>query len=265
MPDEITGAELDRDVRSQLVSLGPYISKEVARHLVMAGQLLDEDPEAAWQHAEAARRRAGRIGVVREAAGLAAYRSGRYSDALAELRAARRLTGSNVHLPVMADCERGLGRPERALAMAWSDEAQSLDLDGQVEVLLVAAGARGDLGQLQAAVVTLQVPALHAQGRHAWLARLRCAYADALEALGRSEESRHWLELAAQADPGDESGAAERLAELDGIVLVDLLEDTAEDAAEVIAGDVEGDTAGGGAQDAGEGGAAPAGRGGAGE
>ncbi|HET9655523.1 MAG TPA: hypothetical protein VFP72_09225 [Kineosporiaceae bacterium] len=204
------------------MSLGRDASRTVARHLVMTGELLDDDPEAAWAHADVARSMAGRIAVVREAAGLAAYRSGRYAVALSELRTARRLTGSSVHLPVLADCERGLGRPERALALATSPEARELDRAGQVEMLIVAAGARTDLGQPEAAVVTLQVPQLNERVHEAWLARLRVAYADALAAVGRDEESLRWLHLAAEVDDEDASGAHERLAELDGITFVDL-------------------------------------------
>jgi tetratricopeptide (TPR) repeat protein len=159
--------------------------------------------------------------VVREAAGLAAYRSGRYDVALAELRTARRLTGSCAHLAVMADCERGLGRPERALALASSPEARTLDRAGQVEMLIVAAGARADRGELDAAVVTLQVPQLRAQVREPWLARLRVAYADALAAAGREEESLRWLRSAAEVDDDDASGAHERLAEIDGVTFLD--------------------------------------------
>jgi tetratricopeptide (TPR) repeat protein len=221
VPEDITGRELDPQVRIELSSLARDTGRQVARHLVMAGELIDENPEAAWQHADAARRMAGRIGVVREAAGLAAYRSGRYETALAELRTARRLTGSSAHLPVMADCERGLGRPERALALMSSPEARSLDRSGQVEMLIVAAGARADLGQFDAAVVTLQVPQLNERVHASWLARLRSAYADALAAVGRDDESRRWLELAAEVDDDGVSGAGERLAELDGITFLE--------------------------------------------
>ncbi|MDQ1292807.1 MAG: hypothetical protein QG608_687 [Actinomycetota bacterium] len=195
----------------------------------MAGRLLDEDPEAAWEHAVAARGSASRIGVVREATGLAAYRTGRYTQALGELRTARRVTGSDEHLPVMADCERGLGRPERALDLAASPEVRNLDRLGQIEMLLVEAGARTDLGQLDAAVVTLQVQALRATTTAPWLARLRSAYSDALRAVGRLEEAREWLELAAAVDETGETGAADRLAEQDGLVFVDLIEEYGED------------------------------------
>jgi len=221
----VTGAELDRDVRGALSGLSSFTSKEVARHLVMVGRLIDDDPEAAWQHALAARARAARIGVVREAAGLAAYQAGHYAEALAELRTARRLTGSDEHLPVMADCERALGRPERALAMAASPELGRLAVDQRVEMLIVEAGARADVGQLEAAVITLQVGLLDSRARAPWVARLRSAYADALAAVGRDAEARVWLERAMEADPDDLTGAGERLAELDGVIVEDLEDD----------------------------------------
>ena len=225
VPDDVTDAQLDRDVRRALSGLGPFLAREVGGHLVMVGLLIDDDPEAAWQHALAARRRGARIGLVREAAGLAAYLAGHYAEALAELRTARRLTGSDEQLPVIADSERALGRPERALALAASPEVARLDLEHRVEMLIVEAGARADLGQLDAAVVTLGVGLLDSRATAPWLARLRMAYADALAAVGREAEARHWLERAADADPDDLSGAQERIAEFDGVVLTELEED----------------------------------------
>jgi tetratricopeptide (TPR) repeat protein len=216
---------LDRDVRIQLSALSAFAAKEVAQHLVMVGRLIDDDPEAAWQHALAARARAARIGVVREAAGLAAYRSGHYAEALAELRTARRLTGSGEHLPVIADSERALGRPERALTIAASPEIGKLDVEHRVEMLIVEAGARSDLGQKAAAVITLQVGLLDSHARAPWVARLRTAYADALADVGRDAEAAHWLERAAEADPDDVTGVHERLEDLDDVVVTDLEEE----------------------------------------
>jgi len=90
----------------------------VARHLVAAGELIDEDPEAALSHARAARARASRIATIREAVGIAAYYCGDWAQALAELRAARRMGSKSSLLALIADCERGLGRPERAIELA---------------------------------------------------------------------------------------------------------------------------------------------------
>jgi tetratricopeptide (TPR) repeat protein len=218
---DVTGRELERTVREELRTLSRDAADTVSRHLVMSARLLDEDPQVAWAHAQAAVSRGGRLAVVREAAGIAAYRAGDYASALAQLRAARRISGSDAYWPMMADCERGLGRPERALAMAGAPEAGRLDRAGEVELRIVVAGARRDLGQLDAAIVTLQCAALGAPDRTSWSARLKFAYADALEAAGRTAEARDWFERAAAADREDETDAAERLADLDGVVWID--------------------------------------------
>ena len=92
----------------------------MARHLAAAGMPVDEDAETAYQHTLAARVRAPRIAVVREADGEAAYTAGHYAEALAELRAAKRMNGATAYLPMMADCHRALGHPEQALKLAKS-------------------------------------------------------------------------------------------------------------------------------------------------
>ena len=181
----------------------------------MAGRALDDDPEFAYQHAIAARRLLPRLAIVREAVGLCAYATGRYAEALSELRATRRMSGSIEHLPVMADCERGLGRPERALALAASSDAARLDRAGAVEMRIVVAGARKDLGQLDAALVALQGPDLDRSRRDPWSGRLFYAYADTLLAAGRQSQARDWFLAAALADPEDVTDAADRVDELD--------------------------------------------------
>lgn len=207
----MTISQLDREVRGRLRSLAKDNAETVGRHLVMAGRLLDTDPELAYEHAQAAVRRAGRIDVVREAAGLAAYRLGHYAEALRELRTVRRLNGSSEHLPVMADAERGLGRPERALDLARTPEAETLDAQGRTELALVVAGARVDLGQTEAALAVLDsIPARDVTSpelRH----RVSEVRADVLEALGRVDEAAALR--VALGEPEDE------------IVVVDLEED----------------------------------------
>jgi len=167
---------------------------------------------------------------VRESAGTAAYHAGQYADALAQFRAARRISGSDAYWPVMADCERGLGRPERALQMAGAPEVSRLDRAGVVEMRIVASGARADLGQLDAAVVTLQCPELGSDSTAAWSARIKAAYGEALLAVGRTDEARTWLTRAAALDEDGSTGAAEQIAELDGLVWIDAVDDDADDA-----------------------------------
>jgi tetratricopeptide (TPR) repeat protein len=221
LPDDVNGSELDRSIRAELASLASVNAETVARHLVMAGRLLDDDPETAYLHAAAAAKRAGRVGAVREAAGLTAYRSGRYAEALAELRAARRISGDHSSLPVMADCERGLGRPERALEIAASPEVKRLEASARVEMDIVASGARRDMGQHDAAVLALQGPALEPHQRKPWSARLFYAYADALEAAGRVAEATTWFGHAAEADTQVETDADVRLAALSGVTFLE--------------------------------------------
>lgn len=225
LPDDVTGAELPKEVRADLRSLSAVNAETVSRHLVMAGRLLEEDPELAYAHASTAQRLAGRVGAVREAFGIAAYAAGHFAEALAELRAARRITGANDYLPMMADCERGLGRPERALALAGSPEAAALDKAGSVEMRIVAAGARRDLGQADAAVLTLQGPDLTSAAPKPWTARLRYAYADALLGADRAEEALTWFRRALDSDTDGETDAAERIAELEGLEFLDLEDD----------------------------------------
>ncbi|WP_444542448.1 tetratricopeptide repeat protein [Couchioplanes azureus] len=206
-------------MRAELLSLSRDTADRVARHLVAAGTIIDEDSELALQHAVAARRLASRIAVVREAVGLAAYAAGDWTAAIAELRTYHRMTGRQTHLAELADCERALGRPERAIDLFRGADREALDKAGAIELLIVAAGARGDLGQHDAAVAMLQVKELTSDDTAEWAARLRYAYADALLAAGRREEAREWFSRAAAADEDDLTDAAERLLELDGVTI----------------------------------------------
>jgi tetratricopeptide (TPR) repeat protein len=212
---EITGRELDRSVSAQLKGLPEKLAARVARHLVAAGRLLDTDPKTAYQHTLAARARAARIAVVREACGEAAYHAGEYAEALAELRAAKRMNGSNDYLPVIADCERALGRPEKALELARTPAVVNLEDPLKAEMTIVEAGARRDLGQIDAALRTLEAAPLRTRSRADWVVRLRYTYADTLAAAGRTEEAVEWFHRTVGIDGNEITDAAERAAELE--------------------------------------------------
>lgn len=238
----MTGKELDRSVHQQLRTLSKENAEGVAQHLVMVAALLDvDDMEGAEAHAETAVRRAGRVPATREALGLVAYRKGEWARALSEFRTARRLSGSSHLLALMVDCERGLGRPERALELAASPEARTLAVEDRVELAIVMSGIRRDLGQPDAARLALEIPQLKGTARKPWSARLAYAYAEALLALGQDEEAREWFSRAAIVDEDLETDASERLAELDGIAFTDLL------------GDEDGDDTEAGTDEAGDG------------
>jgi hypothetical protein len=225
LPEDVDPRMLDGEARRELRSLSKETADLVARHLVMTGRLLDEEPERALAHARAARALAGRVGVVREAAGLAAYAAGEWTEALSELRAARRITGRPEHLGVLADCERALGRPERALTYGDDRQLGELSQDQRVELVIVLAGARRDLGQADAAVLTLQEPARRTSDKRPWAGRLWYAYADALLAAGREELAREWFAKVAAVDTDGETDAGDRLLALDGVVLEDERDD----------------------------------------
>ncbi|NIJ11545.1 tetratricopeptide (TPR) repeat protein [Saccharomonospora amisosensis] len=216
LPEDIDFADLDFEARRELRSLPKDLAERVGRHLVAAGSLVDEDPEAALTHARYAKSKASRIPVVREAVGLAAYHAGNWSEALSELRAVRRMTRTDAHVAVIADAERALGRPERALDIAKETDLKTLPKEVQVELRIVAAGARRDLGQLDAAVVALQGDDLDPKRSEPWSARLFYAYADNLAAAGRTDEAVRWFLHAADADLEEETDAAERAGELAG-------------------------------------------------
>ncbi len=188
-----------------------------------------DDPEQGYAYAQTAKRLAARVGVVREACGIAAYQTERWAEALSELRAARRMTGRDEYLPMMADCERALGRLDRALALVREASAANLDRATQIELRIVESGIRRDQGLPDAAVLALQVPELTRGRLRPWSARLFYAYADALLAAGRADEAREAFARAAEADTEDETDAADRLDELDGIEFDDLEDDDLED------------------------------------
>jgi tetratricopeptide (TPR) repeat protein len=192
-----------------LLSLSAENAKVVARHLVCINLNMDSDPELAHKHGIAAAHHAGRLAVVRESAGYAAYRAGHYEIALKELRAAHRISGDVSMWPVMADCERGLGKPLKALALAGSPEVNRLEKAEEIEMRIVASGARCDLQEFDAAVITLTCKELKSESEE-WAVRLRYAYADALDKAGRIEESKKWFQECAKIDLDGFTDATER-------------------------------------------------------
>jgi tetratricopeptide (TPR) repeat protein len=218
---------LDPAARAELKTLPTDLADSVARHLVAAG--LAEDPGLAYRHAQQARRLAARVGIVREATGIAAYQAEHWAEAIAELRAARRLTGRDVGLPLMADSERALGRLDRALDLVREPQARNLDRATQIELAIVESGIRRDQGMPEAALLALRVPELTSGRSYPWSARLFYAYADALADLGRMDEARDWFARAAAADPDEETSAALRYEELDDVTLEDLHDSGADD------------------------------------
>jgi hypothetical protein len=210
IPEEVLNETVDPDLARELSSLSKENAERAAQHLLAAAFYVDTDPRRAHLHGVAASARAGRVGRVREVAGYAAYHAREFEIAIRELRAANRISGDGSMWPVLADSERGIGRPEKAVEMAKDPQVKLLDIDGQIEMKIVIAGARRDLKQVDAAVATLKCAELENETA-SWAARLRYAYADALEASGDHKNAQKWFVKSAEIDINQETDANERI------------------------------------------------------
>lgn len=193
IPEGVTGKELDRAIGAQLRGLPEKLAMRIAMHLVAAQMFIDDDPERAYLHAKAAKARTQRLAVIREALGEAAYAAGHYAEALSELRAAKRMNGATAYLPIMADCHRALGQPEDAVRLARSASVANFVPEAKAEMTIVEAGARRDMGHVDAALRVLELAPLNSRSRASWVVRLRYAYADALEEAGRDQDALTWF------------------------------------------------------------------------
>lgn len=210
IPEEVLHETVDPDLAREMSSLSKENAERAAQHLLAAAFFVDTDPRRAHLHGVAASARAGRVGRVREVAGYAAYHAREFEIAIRELRAANRISGDGSMWPVLADSERGIGRPEKAIEMAKDPQVKLLDIDGQIEMKIVVAGARRDLKQTEAAVATLKCAELENETA-SWAPRLRYAYADALEANGDHKNAQKWFVKSAEIDINQETDANERI------------------------------------------------------
>lgn len=190
LPEDVSAKDLDSTARMGLRALSRLNAENIARHLVMTQRLLETDPEVAYAHARYAASHAGRIAIVREAAGIAAYVAGLYSEALRELRAARRLSGMDTMYRAMeVDCERALGRPDAALRSAQNALQLDLEDDERAELAIVVTGIYHDQGNDELALITIEDAIRKAPKDTETLRRLHSVRADRLEDLGRVREA----------------------------------------------------------------------------
>ncbi|KAB1503570.1 tetratricopeptide repeat protein [Corynebacterium sp. 320] len=214
IPEDINPKDLDPSVRQELRSLSKDNADMVAKHLIMTALLLDNEPEKALEHARAAKDRAGRVAVARETCGIAAYHCGEWKEAISELRAARRMSGGPGLVSVLADAERGLGRPEKALEVAGDVTVADLDAESQVELAIVVSGAHQDMGNLDQAVEALEGQLDNQEAPEVSRMRLFYAYADALAQQGRKDDAITYFTKAQELDTEKLMDAAARIEEL---------------------------------------------------
>jgi len=196
IPEEITARDLHPSARNELKTLSKENADQTARHLAMAAQLIDEEPERAHAHALAASRRAGRIPVVRSTLAITAYGIGDFALALRELRTYRRLSGKDDMIALIVDSERGVGRPDRALEEGRAVDRAALEPEVRVALAIAMSGARLDRGETELALGELEIPELDPDRAFEWSPALFSARAAVLEDLGRTDEAAFWTERA---------------------------------------------------------------------
>ena len=189
MPKGIEWSMLSSDDRERLRGLSKEHAENIGLHILAAYTLEARDPELALEHAKWVAHQASRIDFARETLAFVAYRQGDYKLALREFRTAFRMNGFLDYLPFIADCERGMGEPKKAIETAMSDDAKYLRGESKAEMFLVYAGALGDLELWDKAIEIV-----HTLGRSKGLAgeyRMRAVQAEQyfLEQAGRSDEA----------------------------------------------------------------------------
>ena len=189
IPESITADSLPSETRNHLRGLNSTNADIVARHLAYAGEMMDIDPEVAYQHAKAAYARAARIDIVREAVGISAYLTNRYSEALTELRAYRRFSNDYSHVALEADSERGLGRSEKALRFISEIPLNRLDAESKVELAIVTSGAKADTGDCEGGLALIEKILVENLNQEL-ASRVELVKADRLEELGRTDEAQ---------------------------------------------------------------------------
>ncbi|MGI9030588.1 MAG: tetratricopeptide repeat protein, partial [Ilumatobacteraceae bacterium] len=154
-----------------------------------------------------------RVAAVHEVVGLAAYRTGRWRQALTELELAQTLEPSVELLPVLADVHRALGHWSD-VERIWSDvRGASPTPEVMAEARVVAAGALADRGDLPGALRTMErartgpTETKRVRDHH-----LRQWYVlgDLNDRAGDPIEATRWFEVVARHDP-DFVDVAQRL------------------------------------------------------
>jgi tetratricopeptide (TPR) repeat protein len=209
-------SSLPRDVVDEVRrTTRPTAQADTLARLARAVELLErDDPGAALVEAQKAKRLSGRSSSVREVLGLALYGAGRWQEALAELKAYKRMTGRPDQNHLIADCLRAVGRPAEAVPLA--DEAlrdRTVANEVKAEVVIVAASALADEGRVAEALAFLARARTRADVAEPYTLRLWYVRGDILERAGRREEAAGEFRKILRHDPAA-FDAAERLAQL---------------------------------------------------
>ena len=203
-PDRTDRPRLLPEVAREIDQVAHFGSApRVKKQITEAAEALEAgEYERAIEPLLEAKTKAPRSVFVRELLGLAYHHLERWKDAARELAAYKRMSDRHNRDPELADCERALGRPQKALDILADVTAHDLDDDVLSEGLIVAAGALGDLGRRADAVEMLERGPLRPSGAvEPFHLRLWYALADALEGAGRRADARAWWDAIYAEDP----------------------------------------------------------------
>jgi tetratricopeptide (TPR) repeat protein len=152
------------------------------------------------------------VPAVRELAGLAAYRAGRWREAGRHLRAFDQLADATEHMPILMDCERALGKPKK-VAELWAElRHRSPDPDVLAEGRIVAAASLADSGDLDGAIAMLASAGASKALRNPSDRHIRQWYllADLYERAGDVPRAREYFDRVVRADPEAYDAATRR-------------------------------------------------------
>jgi len=194
--NRFAGKELDRAVLRDLSTLSEDNAMVVGRHLEAVAFYAEVDAPRALQHAIAAKNRASRLAIVRETVGIMAYVNQDFTLALAELRTAQRISGSNDQIALIIDCLRGLERSNEGLKIARELDREKLPREAQIDLAIVLSGIRLDRGETDRAYAELQIPQLDPTNATPECVALFDANAEVLEEMGRADEAAQWRRYA---------------------------------------------------------------------
>jgi tetratricopeptide (TPR) repeat protein len=213
--------------RTHRRGLPPPVVGEL-RHMARAGKadaaiarleravaLLDRgDARGAAAEATKAKDLAPRAPAVREVLGLALYQLERFSEALSEMQAYRRMSGRVDQNHIIADCLRALGRPDRAVPLAEEAlAARGVPLAAKAEAVIVAASALAYQGKFDQALGMLRRIRTRDDVAGPEVIRVWYVTGDILEHAGRKADAAREFRKILRHDPSAYD-AAERVAQL---------------------------------------------------
>ncbi len=157
------------------------------------------------------------VASIRQLAGLAAYREGRWRDAVRNLEAYQRITGDRGYVPIVMDGLRAQGRRRRVADLWAGFRLDAPNPDVLSEARIVAAETLADAGDFAGGISLLSGSGAGRRVRNPATRHLRQWYvlADLYERAGDVPAARDFFGRVFQADP-DFYDVARRLGALGG-------------------------------------------------